>query len=205
MGWPDSAVDLLGALFVTSSNPCLTHALAEAPVDALWSIEGCEDEQMDPDDAVKVLEGRPATRTHGHRREHRTTQRPASDRANVFPGDPRDPRDRRRLPALPGPAGESPGRSPGEPSAADIDYQDPRECQVSAPGPSAVALDWVIETPGQSRYTARAVSPPLVSSMVPSGFTDRRWSRYGTSSAQTGSGGRVSSQGWTTPDSTERT
>ncbi|MFF7334961.1 hypothetical protein [Streptomyces sp. NPDC008150] len=26
-------------------------------VDVLWFIEGCEDEQMDPDDAVKVLEG----------------------------------------------------------------------------------------------------------------------------------------------------
>ncbi|MBP2579570.1 hypothetical protein J3A78_000048 [Streptomyces sp. PvR006] len=35
----------------------LTHALAEALVDVLWFIEGCEDEQMDPDDAVKVLEG----------------------------------------------------------------------------------------------------------------------------------------------------
>ncbi|MET8439122.1 hypothetical protein ABZV61_42015 [Streptomyces sp900116325] len=35
----------------------LTHALADALVDVLWFIEGCEDEQMDPDDAVKVLEG----------------------------------------------------------------------------------------------------------------------------------------------------
>ncbi|WP_406470160.1 hypothetical protein [Streptomyces sp. NBC_01615] len=35
----------------------LTHALAEAFVDVLWFIEGSEDEQMDPDDAVKVLEG----------------------------------------------------------------------------------------------------------------------------------------------------
>lgn len=35
----------------------LTHALAEALVDAPWFIEGSEDEQMDPDDAVKVLEG----------------------------------------------------------------------------------------------------------------------------------------------------
>ncbi|WP_405722882.1 hypothetical protein [Streptomyces sp. NBC_00046] len=35
----------------------LTHALAEALVDVLWFIEGSEDEQMDPDDAVKVLEG----------------------------------------------------------------------------------------------------------------------------------------------------
>lgn len=52
---------------------------------------------------------------------------------------------------------------------------------------------------------ARAVSPPLVSSMVPSGFTGRRWSRHGTSSAQTESGGRGSSREWTTPDSTERT
>ncbi|MFI2780806.1 hypothetical protein [Streptomyces sp. ALB3] len=35
----------------------LTHALAEALVDVLWFIEGNDDEQMDPDDAVKVLEG----------------------------------------------------------------------------------------------------------------------------------------------------
>ncbi|MFE9636553.1 hypothetical protein [Streptomyces sp. NPDC006463] len=37
--------------------PSLTHALAAALVDVLWFIEGSEDEQMDPDDAVKVLEG----------------------------------------------------------------------------------------------------------------------------------------------------
>ncbi len=43
--------------FVTSSYPSLTHALAEALVDVLWFIDGSEDEQMDPDDAVKVLEG----------------------------------------------------------------------------------------------------------------------------------------------------
>ncbi|MFJ9760990.1 hypothetical protein [Streptomyces sp. NPDC101149] len=42
---------------MTSSYPSLTHALAEALVDVLWFIEGCEDEQMDPDDAVKVMEG----------------------------------------------------------------------------------------------------------------------------------------------------
>ncbi|MEU5812065.1 hypothetical protein [Streptomyces sp. NPDC047718] len=35
----------------------LTHALGEALVDVLWFIEGSEDEQMDPDDAVEVLEG----------------------------------------------------------------------------------------------------------------------------------------------------
>ncbi|MER6523380.1 MULTISPECIES: hypothetical protein [unclassified Streptomyces] len=35
----------------------LTHALAEGLVDVLWFIEGTEDEQMDPDDAVKVMEG----------------------------------------------------------------------------------------------------------------------------------------------------
>ncbi|MFI6093043.1 hypothetical protein [Streptomyces sp. NPDC051218] len=40
-----------------SGYPSLTRALAEALVDVLWFIEGCEDEQMDPDDAVKVLEG----------------------------------------------------------------------------------------------------------------------------------------------------
>ncbi|MER5933949.1 hypothetical protein [Streptomyces sp. NPDC002054] len=37
--------------------PSLTRALAEALVGALWFIEGSENEQMDPDDAVKVLEG----------------------------------------------------------------------------------------------------------------------------------------------------
>ncbi|AQU65015.1 hypothetical protein [Streptomyces niveus] len=37
--------------------PSLTRALAEALVDVLWFVEGCTDEQMDPDDAVKVLEG----------------------------------------------------------------------------------------------------------------------------------------------------
>ncbi|MFF8265343.1 hypothetical protein [Streptomyces virginiae] len=35
----------------------LTHALAGALVDVLWFVEGSEDEQMDPDDAVKVMEG----------------------------------------------------------------------------------------------------------------------------------------------------
>lgn len=35
----------------------LTRALAEALADVLWFIESSEDEQMDPDDAVKVLEG----------------------------------------------------------------------------------------------------------------------------------------------------
>ncbi len=42
---------------VTSSYPSLTRALAEALVDVLWFIEGSEDEQMDQDDAVKVIEG----------------------------------------------------------------------------------------------------------------------------------------------------
>ncbi|MFJ8016775.1 hypothetical protein [Streptomyces sp. NPDC096339] len=43
--------------FVTSSYPSLTRALAEALVDVLWFIDGSEDEQMDQDDAVKVMEG----------------------------------------------------------------------------------------------------------------------------------------------------
>ncbi|MEV7729169.1 hypothetical protein AB0P15_31240 [Streptomyces sp. NPDC087917] len=42
---------------VTSSYPSLTRALAEAWVDVLWFIDGSEDEQMDQDDAVKVMEG----------------------------------------------------------------------------------------------------------------------------------------------------
>ncbi|WP_324607640.1 hypothetical protein [Streptomyces sp. NRRL WC-3742] len=35
----------------------LAQALAEALVDVLWFVEGSEDEQVDPDEAVKVLEG----------------------------------------------------------------------------------------------------------------------------------------------------
>ncbi|WP_372348248.1 hypothetical protein [Streptomyces sp. KL116D] len=42
---------------VHPSFPSLTRALAEALVDVLWFVEGSEEEQMDPDDAVKVLEG----------------------------------------------------------------------------------------------------------------------------------------------------
>ncbi|MFJ9574784.1 hypothetical protein ACIRQF_00140 [Streptomyces sp. NPDC101191] len=42
---------------MVSVYPSLTHALAEGLVGALWFIEGSEDDQMDPDDAVKVLEG----------------------------------------------------------------------------------------------------------------------------------------------------
>ncbi|PWI20899.1 hypothetical protein DI272_38225 [Streptomyces sp. Act143] len=42
---------------MTSSYPSLTRALGEALVDVLWFIEGSEDEQMDEDDAVKVMEG----------------------------------------------------------------------------------------------------------------------------------------------------
>ena len=42
---------------VTSSYPSLTRALAEALVDVLWFIDGSEDEQMDQDNAVKVMEG----------------------------------------------------------------------------------------------------------------------------------------------------
>ncbi|MEU6847443.1 hypothetical protein ABZ930_36830 [Streptomyces sp. NPDC046716] len=47
-----------------SAYPSLTRALAEALVDVLWFVEGCEDEQMDPDDAVKVLEGVAALVSH---------------------------------------------------------------------------------------------------------------------------------------------
>ncbi|PWS50291.1 hypothetical protein DLE01_19115 [Streptomyces sp. FT05W] len=49
---------LLGGKIVAMPvYPSLTRALAEALVDVLWFVEGCTDEQMDPDDAVKVLEG----------------------------------------------------------------------------------------------------------------------------------------------------
>ncbi|MEU5626808.1 MULTISPECIES: hypothetical protein [Streptomyces] len=39
------------------THSSLTHALAAAVADDLWFVEGSEDEQMNPDDAVKVLEG----------------------------------------------------------------------------------------------------------------------------------------------------
>lgn len=39
----------------------LTHALIDALVDVAWFIDGADDEQMDPDDAVKALEGIGAT------------------------------------------------------------------------------------------------------------------------------------------------
>ncbi|MEU8463424.1 hypothetical protein [Streptomyces sp. NPDC029003] len=55
VGWPEYVTDLLGDL-LTTAYPSLTRALAEALADALWFIEGTEDEQMHPDDAVTVLE-----------------------------------------------------------------------------------------------------------------------------------------------------
>ncbi|MEU7576619.1 hypothetical protein AB0B50_03320 [Streptomyces sp. NPDC041068] len=45
------------AVLMMPAYPSLTHALAQALVDVLRCVESCEDEQMDPDDAVKVLEG----------------------------------------------------------------------------------------------------------------------------------------------------
>ncbi|MCX4960907.1 hypothetical protein [Streptomyces virginiae] len=39
-----------------SAYASLTHALAEALVDVLRFVEGCEDEEMDQDDAVRMLE-----------------------------------------------------------------------------------------------------------------------------------------------------
>ena len=39
-----------------STYPSLIRALAEALVGVLSFVESCEDEQMNPDDAVKVLE-----------------------------------------------------------------------------------------------------------------------------------------------------
>ncbi|KIX79082.1 hypothetical protein SF23_02800 [Streptomyces sp. MBRL 10] len=42
---------------VTSSYPSLPRALAEALVDVLRFVDGSGDEQMDQDDAVRVMEG----------------------------------------------------------------------------------------------------------------------------------------------------
>ncbi|MFG2972562.1 hypothetical protein ACGFYY_06105 [Streptomyces sp. NPDC048331] len=39
-----------------SVYPSLTHALAEALVDVLRFVDGSEDEQMDQDDAVRMME-----------------------------------------------------------------------------------------------------------------------------------------------------
>ncbi|WP_260462086.1 DUF4259 domain-containing protein [Streptomyces lateritius] len=50
-------LSMCGETVVTSSYPSLTRALADALVDVLWFIDGSEDEQMDQDDAVKVMEG----------------------------------------------------------------------------------------------------------------------------------------------------
>ncbi|GGY13154.1 hypothetical protein GCM10010358_76780 [Streptomyces minutiscleroticus] len=40
-----------------SAYSSLTRALAQALVDVLWFVEGCDDDQMNQDEAVKVLEG----------------------------------------------------------------------------------------------------------------------------------------------------
>ncbi|WP_436777615.1 hypothetical protein [Yinghuangia sp. YIM S09857] len=40
-----------------SEYSSLSRGLAEALIDVVWFVESCDDEQMDPDDAVKVLEG----------------------------------------------------------------------------------------------------------------------------------------------------
>ncbi|WP_312023442.1 hypothetical protein [Streptomyces sp. RP5T] len=42
---------------MASLYPFLTRALAETLVDVLWFIEGSDDDQIDQDDAVKVMEG----------------------------------------------------------------------------------------------------------------------------------------------------
>ncbi|WOX20305.1 hypothetical protein [Streptomyces solicathayae] len=56
--WDGQTVPLIRSeVLVTSSFPSLARALAEALVDVLWFIDGSEDEQMDQDDAVKVMEG----------------------------------------------------------------------------------------------------------------------------------------------------
>ncbi|MES4909509.1 MULTISPECIES: hypothetical protein [unclassified Streptomyces] len=57
VAWPDSAAVTCWETAFMPVYSSLTHALAAALADVLWFIEGSEDEQMDPDDAVKVLEG----------------------------------------------------------------------------------------------------------------------------------------------------
>ncbi|NGN62941.1 hypothetical protein G5C51_03350 [Streptomyces sp. A7024] len=43
------------------SDPSVTRTLAETLVDVMWYIEGTDEEQMNPDDAVKVLENAAAS------------------------------------------------------------------------------------------------------------------------------------------------
>lgn len=38
-----------------SVHPSLTRALAQALADVLWFVDGCTEDQMDPDDAVRSL------------------------------------------------------------------------------------------------------------------------------------------------------
>lgn len=40
-----------------SEYPSLSWGLAEALIDVVWFAESCDDDQMNLDDAVKVLEG----------------------------------------------------------------------------------------------------------------------------------------------------
>lgn len=57
---------------VTPAYSSLTRALADALVDVVWFIDGTDEDQMDPDDAVKALEGVAATLgrlSHDQRRE----------------------------------------------------------------------------------------------------------------------------------------
>lgn len=56
MGYPNRKALIEHGGILMSEFPSLTHALAEGLVDVLWFVESCEDEQMDPDDAVRVLE-----------------------------------------------------------------------------------------------------------------------------------------------------
>jgi hypothetical protein len=57
VGWPDIAAATCWETALTPVYSSLTHALAEALVDVLWFVEGSEDEQTDPDEAVKLMEG----------------------------------------------------------------------------------------------------------------------------------------------------
>ncbi|MFJ7264949.1 hypothetical protein ACIQV2_32875 [Streptomyces globosus] len=49
---------------MASEYSSLAHALTEALVDMAWFIDGADDEQMDPDDAVKAMEGMAARLKH---------------------------------------------------------------------------------------------------------------------------------------------
>ena len=78
----------------------------------------------------RTAENPPATRTHGHRREHRTPQQPVSDRRTL------STETADRLPDLPGPERHPPLKVLANPRHLSPTIQDPRQSQVRRQGGS---------------------------------------------------------------------